>query len=368
MPGSVARFLRGTPWLWVTGGALAVLAAGLGLLAAATQPSAVLTAVPSPARSAISASGEHPCAIQDGRAYCWGNNNDGELGNGTTNSSSVPVAVKTSGVLAGKTLTQVTTGDSLATCALDTAGAAFCWGNGSLGLLGDGRTLSSTLPAAVQTSGVLAGKTLTQISAGYNETCALDSVGAAFCWGNNLNGELGNGGSISSSVPVAVKTGGVLAGKTLTQVSAGDTNACALQSGGVAYCWGSNEHGELGNGSAAIGSSVPVVVKSLGPQPPKPPSHVTAKAGDSAATVRWTAPASLGTGSLTGYTATAAPSGRTCTANHALTCTITHLINGTTYHITVITRTSTSRSVPSTAATVIPHGIAAVSGTGDRAP
>jgi len=475
------------------------------------------------ARPAISASGEHPCALLGGRAYCWGNNNDGELGDGTVNSSSVPVAVNTSGVLAGKTLTEVTTGDSLDTCALDTAGVAFCWGNGSLGLLGDGQTVSSTLPVAVNTSGVLKGKTLTQISAGYNATCALDTAGAAFCWGNNLNGELGDGGITPSSVPVAVNTSGVLKGKTLTQISAGflqvcavdsagaafcwgfngsgqlgdpgasdsdvpvpvdsagvlagktltqisagflqacaldsagaafcwgnnsygqlggggtassdvpvavqtsgvlagqaltqistnfyqtcavdragvafcwggnpdgelgdgttrdsdvpvavdtsgvlagkavaqissgDDNTCALRSIGTAYCWGSNEHGQLGDGTSALGSSIPVTVKSFGsqPQPPQPPTQVTAKAGSTSATVSWKAPAGLGAGTLTGYTATAIPLGRTCSTKKATTCTIRRLINGTIYHVTVVTRTSTAQSVPSAPATVTPRG------------
>src|ERR1022692_1496684 len=257
MPGSVARLLRGDPGRWAMGGALAAFAAGLALLTSA--PQAAPAAARSQVRPTISASGEHPCAISGGRAYCWGNNNDGELGDGTTVSASVPVAVNTSGALAGKTLIEVTTGDSLDTCALDTAGAAYCWGNGALGLLGDGSTISSTLPVAVQTSGVLAGKTLTQISAGYNETCALDSAGAAFCWGNNNDGELGDGSTTASSVPVAVSTSGVLAGKTLTQISAGFLQVCAVDTTGVAYCWGFNGSGQLGHPGLSD-SDVPVAV------------------------------------------------------------------------------------------------------------
>ncbi len=518
MPGWAARLLRADPGRWATGAALAAALAGLALLTVA--PQGAPGAARSPGGSVISASGEHPCALLAGRAYCWGNNIDGGLGDGTTNSSGVPVAVSTSGALNGKTLTEVTTGDSLDTCALDTAGAAFCWGNGSLGLLGDGRTISSTLPVPVSTSGVLKGKTLTQISTGYNATCALDSAGAAFCWGNNLNGELGDDSTTASSVPVAVSTSGALKGKTLTQISAGflhvcaidsagasycwgfnshgqlgdpgasdsdvpvpvstsgalkgktltqisagflqacavdnrgvaycwgnnsygqlgngttigsdvpvavrtsgvlagqaltqistnfyqtcavdragtafcwggnpdgelgngtttdsdvpvavdthgvlagktlseigsgDNNTCGLRSIGTVYCWGSNEHGQLGNGTSVLGSNVPVAVKAFGPQPPQPPTHVTAKAGHASATVSWSAPASLGTGSLTGYTATASPGGRTCSVATARTCTITHLVNGTMYRVTVITRTSTSHSVASAAAAVTPH-------------
>ena len=77
------------------------------------------------------------------------------------------------------------------------------------------------MPVAVDTSGVLAGKTLTQITAGTLHACALDSTGAAYCWGDNVTGQLGDGTTTSTDVPVAVDTGGVLAGKTLTQISAG---------------------------------------------------------------------------------------------------------------------------------------------------
>jgi alpha-tubulin suppressor-like RCC1 family protein len=261
MPGSIARLLRGDTRRWAMGGVLAALAAGLALLT--TAPQAAPAAARSPQRPAISASGEHPCAISGGRAYCWGNNNDGELGDGNTVSASVPVAVNTSGFLAGKTLIEVTTGDSLDTCALDTAGTASCWGNGALGLLGDGSMISSTLPVAVHTEGVLAGKKLTQISTGYNETCALDTAGAAFCWGNNLNGELGDGSTAASSVPVAVNTSGVLAGKTLTQISAGFLQVCAVDTSGTAYCWGFNGSGQLGDPGLSD-SDVPVVVDRSG--------------------------------------------------------------------------------------------------------
>ena len=96
------------------------------------------------------------------------------------------------------------------------------------------------VPVAVDTSGVLAGKTLTQITAGDNHMCALDSAGAAYCWGHNSDGELGDGSTADSSVPVAVDTSGVLAGKTLTQITAGSDHTCALDSTGAAYCWGDN--------------------------------------------------------------------------------------------------------------------------------
>jgi alpha-tubulin suppressor-like RCC1 family protein len=200
--------------------------------------------------TAISAGYDHTCALEGGSAYCWGNNTRGALGDGTTGSSDVPVAVDASGVLAGKSLTQMAIGDQL-TCVLDSAGAAYCWGFNVAGELGDGTTSNSDVPVAVDTSGVLAGKTLVQITAGNDQACALDSAGAAYCWGNNASGQLGDGTTSSSDVPVAVDTSGVLAGVTLTQVTTGGFHTCALDSGGAAYCWGSDEWGELGVGSTS---------------------------------------------------------------------------------------------------------------------
>ena len=211
----------------------------------------------------ITAGSATTCALDTtGAAYCWGNNSAGQLGDGTTTRSLVPVAVNTSGVLAGKTLTQITANDG-DVCALDTTGAAYCWGYNGNGGLGDGTTTSSNVPVAVDTSGVLAGKTLTQITTALFQTCAVDAAGAAYCWGYNGDGEFGDGTTTSSNVPVAVDTSGVLAGKTLTQITAGREYTCALDSAGAVYCWGSSFYGQLGDGSLAD-SEVPVAVDTSG--------------------------------------------------------------------------------------------------------
>jgi alpha-tubulin suppressor-like RCC1 family protein len=107
---------------------------------------------------------QHTCVAASGKAYCWGYNSLGRLGDGTTTNSSVPVAVNTSGVMAGKVVSSVTTGYRH-TCAV-ASGQAFCWGYNSLGRLGDGTTTNSLVPVAVNISGVLAGKTVTD---GYEE-------------------------------------------------------------------------------------------------------------------------------------------------------------------------------------------------------
>src|ERR1017187_10102662 len=237
---------------------LVSLAAGLGSLVPEAQPGlAALRGVAS-----ISAGGEHACGIVNGDAYCWGEDFSGELGDDANTNSAVPVAVDTSGALAGTTLTQVSSGYSH-TCALDAAGKAYCWGLNSYGQLGNGNTTNSSAPVAVDTSGVLAGKTLTQITAGVVATCALDAAGAVYCWGRNSFGELGTGNTASSTVPVAVNTSGVLAGQTITQITSGYEDNCALEPAGVPCCWGLDSYGQLGAGNT-LSSTVPVAVDTSG--------------------------------------------------------------------------------------------------------
>jgi alpha-tubulin suppressor-like RCC1 family protein len=213
-------------------------------------------AAPQPGAS-ITTGYQHTCAIANGQAYCWGSGG-GQLGDGSTAGSGVPVAVDTTGALAGETLAQVSAGDDF-TCALDTSGRAYCWGANTRGELGDGNTAGTTEPFAVHTSGVLAGKTLTQVSAGSQHACALDTAGRAYCWGINRFGELGDGSTTDSSGPVAVDTSGVLAGKKLTKLAAGASSTCAMDASGTAYCWGDNYSGELGDGTTA-NSTLPVTV------------------------------------------------------------------------------------------------------------
>jgi alpha-tubulin suppressor-like RCC1 family protein len=292
------------------------------------------------------------CALDaGGRAYCWGGNSFGELGDGSvSDSSSVPVAVGTGGVLAGKRLTQITATGQYHVCALDTAGAVYCWGSDGFGQLGDGSGgsgINSSVPVAVDTGGVLAGKTITRITGGAPYTCALDSAGTSYCWGWNIYGPLGDGTTTSSSVPVAVDASGVLAGKALTQITAGWYHTCALDTAGAAYCWGDGQYGDLGNDATAE-SNVPVLAG------PAAPAEVTTTAGDTTATVSWTAPGSLDGSTLTGYTATAAPGGAACSTSGPTTCTITGLVNGTSYHITVIAHTTAGDSGASAPATVTP--------------
>ena len=206
----------------------------------------------------------HTCSIDShGKPYCWGEGTYGALGRGSTASSSVPVAVDMSGVLSGKTIKQIAVGD-WHTCAVASDGKAYCWGYGvTHAELGNGTMSQANSPVAVATNGVLSGKTVKRIAAGFDHNCAIASDDNVYCWGEGEHGALGNGSTARAATPVAVSTTGALAGKTIKRIATGSDHACAVTTDDQVYCWGRNSNGELGNGSTAD-SNVPVAVSMPG--------------------------------------------------------------------------------------------------------
>jgi alpha-tubulin suppressor-like RCC1 family protein len=200
---------------------------------------------------AISAGGYHTCALTSaGAVKCWGYNEEGQLGDGTTTRKTTPVAV--SGLSSG--VTAISAGE-FDTCALTSAGAVDCWGYNYYGGLGDGTETGKPTPVAV--SGLSSG--VTAISAGGDATCALTSAGAVDCWGYNYYGQLGDGTESNKTTPVAVS--GLSSG--ITAISASDGwHTCALTSAGAVECWGSNWDGELGDGTIS-NQPTPVAVSGL---------------------------------------------------------------------------------------------------------
>ena len=216
----------------------------------------------------------HSCALTaDGHAYCWGINAEGQLGTGSTsgpencdNSGSVlacsTVPVRVTGGLA---FTSLAVGGNAGfagahTCALTASGAAYCWGENAHGQLGDGTTVDRASPTPVA-----GGHAFVSLTIGNTHTCGLTVDGAAFCWGLNGGGELGIGsasgpdtcrqpyGTDCSKVPAPVA-----GGLRWAQISAG-YHSCAVTQAGEAYCWGPNTFGALGTGTT-LSAATPVPV------------------------------------------------------------------------------------------------------------
>ena len=229
---------------WCTALGIAVLCASA---AAARPPS-----TPAAGVVAVALSDDSTCALtRAGGAVCWGWNGDGEIGDGTD----VEVRVRPSAVVGlSSGVKQVAAGGSNG-CALTQAGAVRCWGLNRSGQLGNGSSAdSSNVP--VQVTGLANGNRA--VAVGNVDACAITAAGGAVCWGANDAGQLGNGTTHDSSVPVKVV--GLSSG--VRAIGAGDSYACALTSAGIVKCWGSNTSGQLGTGT--IGDhSRPVTVRKL---------------------------------------------------------------------------------------------------------
>jgi alpha-tubulin suppressor-like RCC1 family protein len=213
----------------------------------------------------ISAGSTHTCSstnsggfFPEGIVDCWGDNSAGQLGNGTTTNSTTPVSpfsniqLNASSVSAG----------TLYSCA-GTVGGGACWGNNTYGQLGNGATTGSLLPVSISNSSSFD----IGISAGADHACALGPPTnatflnqSALCWGNNSTGQLGDGTMTSSAIPVPVSTA-----LGFYMISAGGHHTCGVYRlanptlEGAVYCWGDNTYGQIGN-SWSMSSSVPVNV------------------------------------------------------------------------------------------------------------
>ena len=193
----------------------------------------------------VSAGEGFSCALRrEGTAFCWGSNDHGELGTGTRGASLEPVRVTTALGFAS-----ISTGSTFA-CALTTDGEAYCWGNAGPDDEGPGAVPGERLERRVP-GAVAGGHKFASLSAGGAHACGVTTAGIAYCWGENDAGQLGDGGTATSDTPVRVPTAA-----RFRSVSAGFAHTCGLSMDGRAYCWGMRD--TYGGGAAARARPAPV--------------------------------------------------------------------------------------------------------------
>ena len=195
----------------------------------------------------IAAGLSHTCAVTSrGDVYCWGNNDNGELGDGSHVAHGMPQRLASS-----QRFASVVSGAGFS-CALATSGRAYCWGAGARGQIGDGSAAERATPAPVNS-----GVKLVALAAGWNHVCGLTSTGAAYCWGGNDSGQLGDGTAVDRPAPTPVASS-----VSFTSLSAGAAHTCGVTSSRTIYCWGSNTHGQIGDGTHVTRSTPTPLVSS----------------------------------------------------------------------------------------------------------
>lgn len=263
--------------------------------------------------SQVSSFSTHTCAVKtNGTLYCWGSNSAGQLGQGNTTDSTDPVQVGT------RTDWRSVAVGYRHTCAVTTSDQLWCWGLNGSGQLGDGTTTSRTSP--VRIGSAQAWKSVS--AGGYDDysatppghTCAITTGYQLYCWGADDGGQLGNGSAGAATTPTQVGSA------RYRDVAAGGRFGCAVDTANAVWCWGSDDAGQLGTsqGDSDVPRQVPGVTAGhvvagaastlflrATQLPPATPTGVGVSGGTGKATVSWSAVTATGGSAVSKYTASA---------------------------------------------------------------
>jgi len=220
-----------------------------------TPPALAATATAALSFRQVSAGSNHSCGItSDDLVYCWGLNNTGQLGTGSSTGpescgSGWNCSTRPFPLAGGLRFRQVSAG-SEHTCGVTTENRVYCWGINSSGELGQGSATgpetcgpTTLTPCSTRPVAVAGTRRFRQVSAGSFHTCAVTPLNKPFCWGYNGWGQLGDGSTTQRLTPVAVQIGG----RAVAQITSGSAHTCGLTTGNRAYCWGRNTDGQLGD-------------------------------------------------------------------------------------------------------------------------
>ncbi|MFZ5469582.1 MAG: hypothetical protein ACOZIN_09105 [Myxococcota bacterium] len=235
-----ARKMDGSLWCWGDNN-YGQLGDGTTITSVFPPQAPILTGV-----TAVAAGTIHTCAHKaDGTLWCWGANNFNQLGDGTNTQRVSPVQVMSAPGVPFSIVTEVATG-AFHTCARKMDYTLWCWGWNNAGQLGDGTNTQRAFPVQVNASS----GSFAQVSAGEFHTCARKTDGSLWCWGSNGDGRLGDGTTVDRTTPVQVRDLATnVALSNIAQVAVGATHTCARKIDGTLWCWGRNFFGQLGDGT-----------------------------------------------------------------------------------------------------------------------
>ena len=211
----------------------------------------------------------------DGKLYSWGYNEDGQLGNGTTANSSMPICISDieNSPLSGKDIVDVYE-ISEVVIAKDSSGKLYSWGENYSGQLGNGTTENSSMPVCISDieESPLKGKNIVNVYVDFSTMIAKDSDGKLYSWGYNGSGQLGDGTTNESNIPICISNieNSPLNGKNIVDVHNYGSTIIAKDSNGKLYTWGENDYGQLGNGTGTTeNSSMPICISDIENSPLK---------------------------------------------------------------------------------------------------